>query len=224
MSLVGIVGTLDIADELACKAVGEVCHAYAGCLLGEYHSGERAALGYHVAEGKTVIVEAELHCLPQGGPLCHHREHVAMVAILRLLAHRQAIGVVYHHGIRGYKAESLGEVNICSLEAKRRWSHQQVAILVHRIGELSLVEGHCGSYLTIRRRHPKVLGTSDSRQCNDCCKQQRMEFIHISFHLEIIYIGCATIMGTQWQSPAGLPEKVKSPFPIMLRGKGLQVI
>ena len=146
-----------------------------------------------------------------------------MVAILRLLAHRQSVGAVYHCGVRRHEVQSLGEVNVCSLETQRRWSHQQAAILVHRIGELSLVEGHCSGYLTIRRRHPELIGPGGSRQYGKCCKQQEMEFVHISFHLEIIYIGCAAIMGTQWQSPAGLPEKAKSPFPIMLQGRGLNI-
>ena len=120
-TLIGIVGVVAslVAEERAGGDGLHVGEADAACLVGEDGAGV-ARLRKEIAEGKAVVVEAEMHFeLPRA--FSHDEtERVVMVAQLAAFAHGQAVVVVHRIVLRLQQLQPFGEVGRREFQSERR--------------------------------------------------------------------------------------------------------
>ena len=161
-----------IAQESAGRGAPDAGHAYAAGLAGEVRCGVSAVSGQHVAEGESVIVEAEQDVHP---PRPLHRDHgelVAVVAVLAAFAYGQRVAVVDAGGLGLHQFESFGEVCRGKLQAQGRLVDQGAVVAADGVAELAVGEADGSRQVAVGRGDGEVVGTDGKRLHQGEAKQK----------------------------------------------------
>ncbi len=175
VALVGDIGLVIVIRmvEAAAQTVFEVAHADAAGLVGYLYAVDVSLLGQHVAEGKAVVIEAEEEReVPVGrrvsGRQCELRK---VVAALQLLAGLEGIGLVQAgHVVRHVFQLAAGEVALVGGEAEGGFRHQLLAVLLHGVGQATVLQMYRGGQATVGRSHVVVIGIGRQRGGNEAAR------------------------------------------------------
>ena len=174
-TLIGIVGVVAsfVAEERAGGDGLHVGEADAACLVGEDGAGV-AGLRKEIAEGKAVVVEAEMHFeLPRAFSY-DETERVVMVAQLAAFAHGQAVVVVHRIVLRLQQLQPFGEVGRREFQSERRLRDDGPLVARDAIGQPAVCRhGDDGLQPTVGRGDLVVVGPQGNGAHQDGTKPEK---------------------------------------------------